>query len=865
MKKNYILSLGMMFAGTFCMTANTDFSKAPFIMPNTPAAAEVTAQIPFDVVFSEDFSKFTAGTEAAPDATDIGGDDNNGYVIDSKYVSVPGTYGKGVHQAGGVCALKIYEYTYPGYPDVYKSGGYISTPEAPLFGEVEISFRAKKTTANGNLWVGLCDNVNGPVDTKDYVLTDEWKAYTFKSDKGTFTDNNVVQFSAQNESEILIDDIVIKRAVTKTEPPMADYPINKSFTEFVARWTKTKTAEKYRLNVYKKVESADYVKGTLKEGFDNIKVKEDGVSIDTANPNYPEGWTVNVSKAGKQDMNNAEGFYGSAPQSIILDEVGDTVITPETPAFINEIRFWVRPSSMSYEDSPSMIGICVWDSKIKKWIAIANLPNYYFQDGGMVYTFNSDQIGLNVNKVKFDYIQKGSGAIAFSIDDIELDYETQLVDEPVLVNYETTDTFCVVNNVDPTHEHYYYVQAIQGSLVSEKTSDMWVNAITGLKPVIDAPKNVTGTGFDITWTKFWNAREYAVELSKIVKAADDMKGVVVLEENFDKIKDGTVDNPGMDWGASYDFADNGMCDTLPDDFLWCEAGVHNGAAGKMELHMNAVDQSGHQNCRRCPDDKLLFHKRGTSCQHPGEPGRKSGPFKDFPDGLLISQYDHNIVRHQNRVGGSLPGVTSVIFYHHHHDIVCGHDGGFREGRVPEHGGNLMQIHMSYHHIAVVLHKNHPVPSFSEHDPVAEGLNGGVKPAPEKAGPAQQMEGDQQGQSDGNDDDQRFHLVFAEGHEKIDGGGDNGHSEGVAEEHGGLSQLPADPGGDNGFSLPGGIAGIGQQGNDLEPGLFRSQPRETEKNGDNIGDYDVNDDKQSKQNERCTHSQPPFCGITAIIS
>ena len=515
-----------------------------------------------DVVFSEDFSKFTAGTEAEPDNTDIGGSKADGFVIDSQYLNQPGWFGAGVHQAGGACAIKMYEYQYEGYPDIYTACGYISTPETELFGELEITFRAKKITDRGVLWVGLCDNDNGPVDSETFELTGEWQSYSFKSDKGTFAPNNVVQFAAQQETELLIDDIVITRAVTKTEPPMVLNPINNSFEEFVARWTPTKTAEKYRLNVYKKVEADNYISGTLKEGFDNINVKADGVTIDEADPNYPEGWKINVSEYGSQDMNNAEGCYYTAPRSIILDEEGDVIETPETPAFINSIRFWIRPSSMAYEDENiSMISVNIWDSKLEKWIPIANMPNYYFQEEGTAYEFNSDQIGLNVNKVRFEYIQKGDAAVSFFLDNIEIDYETQMVDAPVLKDYETTDTFCVVKDIDPSCEHFYYVQAIQGDLVSDKTPDMWVDAITGLKPVINEPTNVTGTGFDISWTKFYNARSYSIELCKIMNAEEDMNDVVILEENFDKILDGTLDSPGTDWAPAYDFAEHGMCDT----------------------------------------------------------------------------------------------------------------------------------------------------------------------------------------------------------------------------------------------------------------------------------------------------------------
>lgn len=564
MKKNYFITLGLALFGTLGLSAQRNLSKpVPFSQKVRPTAnyqALVNASIPMQVKFSEDFSKFKAGSESNPDKKDIGGTKGNGFVINSSYLQTPGWYGAGVYQAGGVCALKMYEYSYPESNEVYTTTGYISTPPSELFGDVEISFRARKISKDDKFWVGLCDNDYGPVDEMSFTLTDEWQTFEFKSNKGTFKDNNVVQFTPRGETEVLIDDIVIKRAVTKTQAPAPGIAINKSFEEFVATWHPTASADRYRLNIYKKTEPTDCLSGTLSENFDAINVKEDGVSIDTGKPNYPEDWKIDVSSNGKEDMSKSD--FNSAPRAIVLDGVGDVVETPELPAPAHEIRFWVRPSNMNMEnDICSMFSVNIWDSAQEKWIPIANMPNYFFKDGGMTYTFNADQIGLNVTRVKLEYIQDGDEHVSFAIDDLEVDYKTQLVNEPVLVDYETTDTFYVAKNIDPKHEHYYYVQALQGDLVSDKTMDVWVDAVSGLKPVVEEATNVKENGFDISWTKFYNAREYAVDLYKVVSAAESMEGVSVLEDGFDKINDGTVDMPHMEWSDTYDYADNGFCDT----------------------------------------------------------------------------------------------------------------------------------------------------------------------------------------------------------------------------------------------------------------------------------------------------------------
>lgn len=572
--RKHLLTIGLFVAGSLFATAQTNFSM-PRAFQNkqralTTTVANTTAES--KIVYSEDFSKFTAGSEDAPDATDISGSQAEGYVINPDYLSQPGWYGKGVHQAGGACAIRIYEYQYEGYPEVYTACGYISTPESEFFGDVEVTFRARKFAGDGTFWVGLCDNAQGPVDEKVFTLTEEWAEYSFKSNKGTFAANNVIQFAARNETEVLIDDIVIKRAITKTETPQVLPALNKSFDEFVARWNPTKTADKYLFNVFKKVDNPDHVEGTLKENFDAINVKEDGISIDTDKPNYPEGWNIDVSTNGSQDMCKDEGMYSTAPQSIVLDEVGDYIETPILPAPAKEIRFWIYPSSYDYEYTISMFSVLIHNAKEDTWTPIANIPNYYLQPYGIVYKFTKEQIGLGIDQVRFEYIQKGEKAVKFIIDDVEVDYATQKLDVPVLENVETTDTFYVVKGIEPENEHYYYVQAVQGDLISDRTPYVWVDGYVGLKPVINMPTNVTQTSFDISWTKFNNNPSYVVDISRVVEAKEDMQGVTILEEGFDKIETGTFDMPGMDWNPRYDFGANGMCDShwTADQAQWIE-------------------------------------------------------------------------------------------------------------------------------------------------------------------------------------------------------------------------------------------------------------------------------------------------------
>ena len=217
--------------------------------------------------------------------------------------AVRGWTGNAVYQAGQACAIRMYLDSYD-----EQRGGFISTPEMDLSGDVVLTFRARalKAGESGIIRVALCDNYEGPVDDRDFNVSDAWQDYTFSTDQATFNPNNIFQFSAE-DVELLLDDIVVTRKANKIPAP-----INHSATSFTARWNSTPTAASYLLHVYRKEMPKDYVEpGTLTENFDGIRLNADGKTIDQSNPNYPEGWTINLSSAGSQDVYTTEGDYCS--------------------------------------------------------------------------------------------------------------------------------------------------------------------------------------------------------------------------------------------------------------------------------------------------------------------------------------------------------------------------------------------------------------------------------------------------------------------------------------------------------------------------------------------------------------------------
>lgn len=265
-------------AGKFSRAAMTLQPRGTVQDPSAVLRAD--DEIPTKTVIDQHFDLWTAGTNATPDGTMLGGGTVN-YALPEDMMGVRGWTGNAVYQAGQACAIRMYLDSYD-----EQRGGFISTPEMDLSGDVVLTFRARalKAGESGIIRVALCDNYEGPVDDRDFNVSDAWQDYTFSTDQATFNPNNIFQFSAE-DVELLLDDIVVTRKANKIPAPGILTPINHSATSFTARWNSTPTAASYLLHVYRKEMPKDYVEpGTLTENFDGIRLNADGKTIDPVHP-----------------------------------------------------------------------------------------------------------------------------------------------------------------------------------------------------------------------------------------------------------------------------------------------------------------------------------------------------------------------------------------------------------------------------------------------------------------------------------------------------------------------------------------------------------------------------------------------------
>ncbi len=575
MKKLTLLALGLV--------ASTGMASASGYVPmREPQVINAPAM---QVVVDEDFSKFTAGSESAPDAAVVNDEYN---AFPDGMLGVAGWIGGGVHQAGGCAALMGYMYNpYPEYGDMYaqKVGGYITTPYTALWGDLTLTFRAKRIAGGlteeagkaPQLWVAVCDYDEGPVDAGQYfTLTDQWQTFTFTSSKASFN-QCAVQFSAQY-TDLLIDDIKLTRKRNTMPAPTEVAVSNLSNTSFRVDWAEVADADHYLVNIYRR-ELLDHTSqpGTITENFDGMNVTADG-KINAANPGTPEGWTINVSAKGSQDVATSDEYRNSAPVSIKFDAEGDEVISPETPCAIQRLSFWVKPDAEDPDDGDyflSILGVKFYCNG--KWEHYANIPYYWMDaEGGYYVIENVAEYAPDATRVQFVMEQKN--VANFYIDDVTIDYAPSPAMVPVVENFSTTASSYVCENYDPHFPHYVNITACEGNdIKSAPSEDVWVNGVTDLTPVIDKATATSPTTISASWTEFPSATQYLLKATRITEASAAMNNVTVLHEDFNRISAGSVDSPEAIYSAgAYNLGEEGLADT---EWLLTQGQLAPGMAG----------------------------------------------------------------------------------------------------------------------------------------------------------------------------------------------------------------------------------------------------------------------------------------------
>lgn len=347
-------------------------------------------------------------------------------------------------------------------------------------------------------------------------------------------------------------------AANAAVPEMPGTPTVTEYTgdSFNVNWDPVDGATSYLLNVF-------YVNAdkpvNVSENFSSVNHTND--KIDTANPNYPTGWDINVSTNGSTDMaNDGTGDY------IVFDKGDDYITIPQLPGTLESftISGGVFDADRIDEANSSALRIEVFDDHDLR-ILSGDVSILYFASQPTFDIFQA--LGYNtgnITKVKISLVQNDQRTIGkLLIKSVDYSYNER---EYVVNAKELAETSYKVTGADPLKIYYSNVAAKNAEGTSTPSYMLTIDEF--LTPVATNASAVTATSYTANWETLPKAAKYVVNNYKITEVAE-AQNYPILHDDFAKATEGTQDNPvsidsadaytsALGWGGSKMLIANGM-------------------------------------------------------------------------------------------------------------------------------------------------------------------------------------------------------------------------------------------------------------------------------------------------------------------
>ena len=263
-------------------------------------------------LLSEDFSKFTAGTDTEPDYVRL--DDANG-IISDEYFNTPGWKGNEVYQAGG-CA-------YIGFSEEYQETGIIITPLINTSGAIYINCRMRTVDPAGDI-VGY-NIVDENLELLDanvdfFKVSNEWTNISWFTSAGAENTHIYIYSYSKN---VFIDDIEIVSVQLPTPTLLEE--TNVGTNNFTANWEAVENADSYIFKLTAKhTATADETFYYTNTSFDNVSSTGTITEPETSSTMMEatvENWHIYMPAF----INEAIGFTGKYASSQVYGSLTSPV------------------------------------------------------------------------------------------------------------------------------------------------------------------------------------------------------------------------------------------------------------------------------------------------------------------------------------------------------------------------------------------------------------------------------------------------------------------------------------------------------------------------------------------------------------
>ena len=505
-----------------------------------------TTLIAQDVMIEENFSLMTAGSEAYPDGTNIAGPD---YYIDPAYTHLSGWTASHAYQAGGTCCLNN------------PTSAFISTPEMEMTGMVHLSLKARMKNTSPNqtmMYVLMATNPYEPVliQYTGCYINHDWATYEFDIDNPE-TEPVFIQFYCY--CEWFIDDVVVTRELNFCPAPKAQEATDYTMQGFTASWKPVDIADEYMFSLYKKEFYGPEIVSEI-EYFDEIN--HNGQWIDIINPNYPEGWTINLDAGDKRQV--VSGDCVSEPTALCMDAEGDTIILPYNGGRMMESNVYLK--LLEYNPNTDDADLIFLGKMGDTWQDLG----LFFADWWSYQNHGNEWFRANIIEGIQEYEQfalaySGQGTV-WALDNWDYQTTQASTEEFVIQDFVLTDTIYSITDLDISKDYYYYVKARNSEYTSKKSNI--VNCFGLCAPVVLDATGISEDAYTANWEQHPKADKYLVYNYYVHTAGSNEPEHVVLHEDFSKVTNtATPENP-------YFLENHGYCNldeytTAPDWWAYC--------------------------------------------------------------------------------------------------------------------------------------------------------------------------------------------------------------------------------------------------------------------------------------------------------
>lgn len=468
-----------------------------------------------EVIISENFDKFTAGSINSPAEDDVA--DVYTTYLPSELTQKEGWTGAAIHQAGGVCFVSNY---FSGWD---MEDGYLNAPVGDYSGKITIRFRAKSQKKHDSpvfIYASVAyrsDNLAG----SNFELTDEWQTYstTLSIDSNDKALQAMVQFSASRDVKFFIDDIEVTR-----QKGLLPYPTVEGYEAlktdgFTAKWQLLDGIDTYLVSVYSKKEYQE--QDSIIESFDAIQLTEEHKL-----PSNDLGRMI-LSIANDQPIYEGTENARSPRRSLHL-VAGDGLELKSSNKPLVHASFWAKATE------GGDYGTIVVDQYVgNDWVELLEIDTKGLPD----FKFITMDPYLNINASSLRIGYKGKGGIY--LDDLKVYYEP---DHQMADGYDDKEVKGVgrleVTGLNPEVDYYFSVKSKKDQEVSLPSEEVFVYGL--LTPEALEAFEVGTERFTARWTATPKAEGYVFYNYNRLIASED-KECVVYDETFDKISVGVSD------------------------------------------------------------------------------------------------------------------------------------------------------------------------------------------------------------------------------------------------------------------------------------------------------------------------------------